>query len=206
MANYYYGGNLLPEIPADVLASHPYVWMMKSTNNTYNVIFATLPWHYSSGKMNLSATGENIRYTMVTVTSGWKYDVKYTDSGGYSVTGEIVWASHDIPNGSATATEIYFYGSDPVPEETEEPETVTQYLIRSDTLTAIADGFRSSRETTKKYTLDEMAVLAAEKTSGGGSMFASNASGRIPEYEKGTANSEFTLNFESSAIGALQEG
>lgn len=30
-------------------------------------------------------------------------------------------------------------------------------------LTAIADGFRSSRKTTNKYSLDEMAVLAAEK-------------------------------------------
>ena len=36
-----------------------------------------------------------------------------------------------------------------------------------DKLTAIGDGFRSSRGTTKKYTLDEMAVLAGEKTGGG---------------------------------------
>lgn len=75
-----------------------------------------------------------------------------------------------------------------------------------DKLVAIGDGFRSSRGTTKKYTLDEMAVLAAEKTSGDASMFTSTASGRIPEYEKGTALSEFTLDFESSAVGALQEG
>ena len=27
-----------------------------------------------------------------------------------------MWSSHDIPNGSATSTTIYFYGSDPVPE------------------------------------------------------------------------------------------
>lgn len=36
-----------------------------------------------------------------------------------------------------------------------------------DKLVAIGDGFRSSRGTTKKYTLDEMAVLAGEKTGGG---------------------------------------
>lgn len=31
-----------------------------------------------------------------------------------------------------------------------------------DKITAIADGFRSSRGTTDKYTLDQMATLAAE--------------------------------------------
>ena len=36
----------------------------------------------------------------------------------------------------------------------------------TDKLTAIADGFRSSRGTTKKYTLDEMATLAAEPING----------------------------------------
>lgn len=36
-----------------------------------------------------------------------------------------------------------------------------------DKLTAIADGFRASRGTTQEYTLDEMAVLAAEEVGGG---------------------------------------
>ena len=123
-----------------------------------------------------------------------------------------IWRTVDFGTTEQTVTDAFYtwLTANAVGETAEEPEPeeseVTQYLIRSDTLTAIADGFRSSRGTTQKYTLDEMAVLAAEKTSGGGSMFASTASGRIPEYEKGTANSEFTLNFESSAIGALQEG
>jgi hypothetical protein len=37
-------------------------------------------------------------------------------------------------------------------------------------------------------------------------MFASSASGRVPEYERGVATSEFELYFETSAVGALQEG
>jgi hypothetical protein len=41
--------------------------------------------------------------------------------------------------------------------------------------------------------------------SGGSSMFSSRASGILPTVYKGTANSEFTLNFESSAVGALIE-
>ena len=35
--------------------------------------------------------------------------------------------------------------------------------------------------------------------------FASGASGILPTVYKGTANSELTLNFESSAVGALSE-
>lgn len=40
-------------------------------------------------------------------------------------------------------------------------------MALTDKLTAIADGFRTSRGTEQKYTLDEMAVLAAEKVGGG---------------------------------------
>lgn len=72
-----------------------------------------------------------------------------------------------------------------------------------DKLKAIADGFRASRGTTKEYSLDEMAVLAAEKVGGGGSL-PENA--RL--YYVGYANSELnlsTLNFESSAVGELKE-
>ena len=47
-------------------------------------------------------------------------------------------------------------------------EPVKHYLIREDSLKYIADGFRSSRGTTQKYTLDEMAVMAAEPVGGGG--------------------------------------
>jgi hypothetical protein len=47
-----------------------------------------------------------------------------------------------------------------------------------DKLTAIADGFRLSRGTEKKYSLDEMAILAAEKV---GNSFVSDGSPRVVE-------------------------
>lgn len=213
MAKFYYNNVLLPEIPSDVLTSYPYAVIMKNTDSgNYDLCLGSGIWWYLSGKLyhdNIPYI-TSYRYTVPIATSEDATEWEYAYAGkvnGYSVddTNSIVWSNHNILLDSSTSIRTYFYGSDPVPEETEEPETVTQYLIRSDTLTAIADGFRSSRETTKKYTLDEMAVLAAEKTSGGGSMFASNASGRIPEYERGTALSEFTLDFESSAVGTLEE-
>lgn len=54
------------------------------------------------------------------------------------------------------------------------------------------------------YGISKVTVGAVEE-SGGGSMFATSAVGILPTVYKGTANSEFTLEFESSAVGALQE-
>ena len=213
MAKYYYNGVLLPKIPADVLAQHPYCWIRENkTTGYYDLNFANGVWYLRSDGALTPSISTNYPYYRIPIETAMDYEEwEFYQTTSYAFALDenklVLWASHDIPNGSTDATDIYFYGSDPVPEETDEPEEpeVVQYLIREDSLIAIGDGFRSSRGTTKKYTLEEMAVLAAEKTSGGGSMFASNASGRIPEYEKGTANSEFTLNFESSAVGALSE-
>ena len=47
---------------------------------------------------------------------------------------------------------------------------MSKYLINGESIEAIANGFRTSRGTEQKYTLDEMAVLAAEKVGGGGSI------------------------------------
>ena len=62
-------------------------------------------------------------------------------------------------------------------------------------LTAIADGFRTSRGTEQKYTLDEMAVLAAEKVGGG---LAPNERA----YQFGNAVAELNTAFTTSATGA----
>ena len=81
-----------------------------------------------------------------------------------------------------------------------------------DKLTAIGDAIRTKTGGTEELTLDQMveqiAGFSGGGTSGNTSMFASTASGRIPEFEKGTALSIFVLNdlnFESNAVGALQE-
>ena len=69
-------------------------------------------------------------------------------------------------------------------------------MALTDKLTAIADGFRTSRGTEQKYTLDEMAVLAAEKVGGG---LAPNE--RV--YQVGNATAEMTNAFTATAVGVL---
>ena len=77
-------------------------------------------------------------------------------------------------------------------------------MALTDKLTAIADGFRISRETDKKFTLDEMAVLAAEKASsvpdGTGVTFG-NVDGEPVEREEAYAITSEDLN----AIGAATQ-
>ena len=109
---YYYNGVLLPEIPADVLAEFPHCWINSADNG---LVVAAYPWYYASGKMNIPTTAENRKYILH--GDYWVLDKTYTDTGGYSVDSLPTWSSHDIPNGSATATEIYFAGSEPVPVE-----------------------------------------------------------------------------------------
>lgn len=73
-------------------------------------------------------------------------------------------------------------------------------------LRAIGDAIRAKTGSTEEMTLAEMAeAVAGISVGGGGSLFSSRASGTLPTVYKGRANSEFTLNFESSAVGALSE-
>ena len=77
--------------------------------------------------------------------------------------------------------------------------------------TAIAELSDSGTKTLKtsgKYCEGDVVVEYAKPTGGNAEMFSSSASGWIPEYQVGHANSEFTINtnmFSSTAVGSLQE-
>ena len=63
-------------------------------------------------------------------------------------------------------------------------------------------------KTAGKYCEGDISVEYAKPAGGSGEMFSSSASGWIPEYQVGHANSEFTINtnmFSSTAVGSLQE-
>ena len=64
-------------------------------------------------------------------------------------------------------------------------------------------------KTAGKYCEDDISVEYAKSAGGGGALsFTSQAVGRIPTYQVGHANSEFTINtnmFSATAVGSLQE-
>lgn len=121
MAKYYYNGVLLPEIPADVLAEYPYCWIRNDgANSNYNLVFASTPWYYNGANLTKGNTYYSIPYYSIPFSGyenaeTWGSAAYSSNEFGLASNRTVLWANHDIPNGSATSTTIYFYGSDPVP-------------------------------------------------------------------------------------------
>lgn len=126
--HFLYNGVRLPSLPHGVLASYPYAWIRLDTNTGYYELFmATRKWYgWNNGSgTEITAMGHEDSnpikwYRIATTSSGnaneWTYYKDYTANNfGISGTRSVVWSNHDIPNGSADATEIYFTGSEPVP-------------------------------------------------------------------------------------------
>ena len=110
---YYYNGVLLPELPADVLAQYPYAWIrLGRDEKTYDLILSPYSWYFTDKLLTQSS--KYVWYTATIEAGWWVYETTYTDTGEFNLAGGLIWSNHDIPNGSATATEIYFEGSEPV--------------------------------------------------------------------------------------------
>ena len=120
MRKYYYNGVILPELPKDILAEYPNVFIYKWTNGG-KINFMAAPagykwFYYSSDSFQQIRIAECTYKTYVynTVTDAWEFKQDYNDNGRWGVnsaTGSVVWSNDDIPNGSATSTDIYFAGS-----------------------------------------------------------------------------------------------
>lgn len=149
MAKYYYNGVLLPEIPVEVLASYPYAWIRKNDRTGhYDLMLSTGRWFCSSSATLNHNDSNAVKWYRIVQTSyesaeEWIYYNDTVSSGwGDDSDRKLMWSNHDIPNGSATSTTIYFYGSEPVPEI---PPFDKKYLIRSNaTLYTVTDGALSA--------------------------------------------------------------
>jgi hypothetical protein len=122
----YYNGILLPAIPADALAEYPYAWIKKSSGK-YQLIMAKYPFYtngvyvYCSNGLSETKALYSISISNVENISEWTFE-KYET--GYYFANILIWSNHDMPYGSATATDIHFYGSEPVdPNAPNEPDT-----------------------------------------------------------------------------------
>lgn len=139
MAKYYYNGVLLPEIPADVLAGYPYAWIRKNlTTGYYDVVFSALqPWYDQTGPgVRYGTSTGAVTYYQILISSAedateWTFNSTKNTWFGLDANRTILWSNHNIPNGSATATDIYFYGTEPVAEDS--PDQLMEYLQSSGT-------------------------------------------------------------------------
>lgn len=118
-----YNGVRLPKIPESLLASYPYAWIRKNTTSGYyDLIMSDSPYYYSS-YIYEGAGVAGKPYYRVPISSagsatGWtNYGSHGYTSWGLDANRTVLWSNHDIPNGSATATDIYFEGTEPVPTD-----------------------------------------------------------------------------------------
>ena len=117
---YSYNSVVLPEIPADVLASYPYAWIRNNTRTGYyDLLLSQEPW-YLQDENTLAKSVNATKWYQISIASSdtaqvWAFNSDYDSlTWGNESDRHIMWSNHDIPNGSATATEIYFNGSEPV--------------------------------------------------------------------------------------------
>lgn len=118
MAKAYFNGVLLPEVPADVLKDYPYCWIMNESSQ-YSLIFGKKPW-YANSYMNCQNSSDEKWYTIQksSASSATAWSFSKNTSGTFSIDSSrpVMWSNHDVPNGSATSTSIYFYGTCPIPQ------------------------------------------------------------------------------------------
>lgn len=115
----YYNGELLPDIPADVLAQYPYCWIRKNNNTSYyDLIFSIGPfWRNSYREVHTSDDSYKphyrIHFSNVDSTTEWPY---YTDDQWLAAESgrPVLWSNYDILDGSPTSTDVYFKGTESV--------------------------------------------------------------------------------------------
>lgn len=124
MAKYYYNGVLLPEIPADVLASYPYLLIARADTTIRIYGSKKVIYCYTPGDKKIYIPANRIRLTFQFATNEWGTAETATNAtnlvveditGSGSTVWEIVWSNSNIPNGSASSSTVYFYGSTPIP-------------------------------------------------------------------------------------------
>lgn len=132
----------------------------------------------------------------------WVFNKTSTANLSVDTARTVLWSNHDIPNGSAGATEIYFEGSEPITEYKTVTETIihhdpvereSYYSITRESMNEIAKRTQEMAGTSRLLTPEEIAYWL----------------GRVMHIPQGWASSEFSiasLVFEFNATGVLQGG
>lgn len=110
----YDGDVQLPPISAELLAEYPYAWIRKDTTH-YHLLLNKKRWFYGGGFIHpvvlTPSKWYRVKITSEQTASQWE---KYYEGILYPQAMGEVWSSHDILNGSPTASSIYFKGDNSV--------------------------------------------------------------------------------------------
>ena len=122
--HFLYNGVRLPRIPDSVLASYPYAWIRNDiANEKYDLVMSkTVNWLKGDGtaiRSDYETLGTYAKWFTTPTANPDAWAEQSHSYGGFTVNDSrpVLWSNHDIPNGSATATDIYFEGTEPVPTD-----------------------------------------------------------------------------------------
>ena len=114
--HFYYNGVLLPKIPEDMLATHPYCVMAhKLATEQYSILLSTGVWYSDGTRVDDGLSEESLYLYTYAGDETWREGT----AGNYIFSHDshpLVWSNHDVPKGSVDATDIYLYATQPVPE------------------------------------------------------------------------------------------
>ena len=107
---------LLPKLPEAVLATHPYCVMAhKLATGQYQILFSTSAWYSDNTYVTDGVQDASPLFSAYAGDETWTEGT----AGNYVFnhdTYPLVWSNHDVPKGSASATAVYLYSTQPVPE------------------------------------------------------------------------------------------
>ena len=149
-----YNGVKLPKISEALLARYPYCWIRNNTTSGYyELIMADTPFHYvytsetSAGLSLADRLKTQLKYRIsienAEMVTSWELEKVATNTWwGVYADKPVLWSNHDIPNGSADATDIYFKCTEPVPieEEPEEPTATIEITYNGEVIASLGAG------------------------------------------------------------------
>lgn len=114
----FYNGKLLPKIPEGIESEYPYIFIAVTGSGIPTLYaFSTIPyWYPTTTYPNcMKASGAGVQYKFSESQEAWEFVKDHASMYGIFANG-IAWANYNIPNGSETASTIYLYATQPVPE------------------------------------------------------------------------------------------
>lgn len=203
MANLFYGGVLLPEIP--VIEGYPNVWIRKNVSTGYyDAVYTAsdILWYYSNG-MYPTNESVTIKWYRLAISDGteWVYNRDTTGSFSIDTSRTVFWSCIDIPNGSIGATDIYFYASEPTYYgivDTAVYEVVSGTSIVGSVTADVGDIVLATITARSALTLPESLTLLNTSDA-----FSSSNQTLSFAYQKITVNGEYSYTIQQASAGRL---
>lgn len=209
MANLFYGGVLLPEIP--VIEGYPYTFIRKDeTNGYYDLIYSIKKPCYDGTDIGYVTDGTigtgDTRWYRIEIASAstatvWAFNKTIETWWVINAERTVMWSNVDMPVGSETSTDIYFYASEPTYYgivDTAVYEVVSDTSIVGSVTADVGDIVLATITARSALTLPESLTLLNTSDA-----FSSSNQTLSFAYQKITVNGEYSYTIQQASAGRL---